>query len=323
VILSLFLSAGISHANAGFFSFIGGLFDRGVHFEARGSVGASAFLLAAPTNIDPQAGQGGAVLSLVGGNSLISVIGPAGSAPDNSYKAGQITLYTVREGDTLVGIAGLFDVNVNTILLSNNLHKRSIIKPGQTLIILPISGVQYVVKSGDTLSKIARRFKSDVQEIIDFNDLSSEALAVGQTIIIPTTEAPVSTPVSRTRVVRRSSGPSLPGYFLKPILNGRRSQGLHGYNGVDLANGCAQPVFASAAGNVLIARASGWNGGYGSYVVIAHPNGTQTLYAHLRDLLTRSGSYVVRGQQIGMTGTSGRSTGCHIHFEVRGARNPF
>jgi len=83
------------------------------------------------------------------------------------------------------------------------------------------------------------------------------------------------------------------------------------------------PVFASAEGRVLITRFSGWNGGYGRYVVISHPNGTQTLYAHLQALTVNAGDVVAKGNVIGAIGSSGNSTGCHVHFEVRGARNPF
>lgn len=286
----------------------------------------SALLLVAPTNLDPQAGQGGAALSVIGGNSLEPVVGPLGSVGETQYRQGQITLYTVREGDTLGGIAKLFDVSVNTILLANDLTRGSVIKSGQTLIILPISGIQYVVGKNDTIASIAKRFKADAEEIISFNDLSSEGgLTVNQTLVIPNAEAPLppmSAPTPQTYATR-SNLPELIGYFLRPIIGGRKSQGLHGYNGVDLANGCAQPVLAAAAGNVIIARDYGWNGGYGSYVVVAHPNGTQTLYGHLRDVYAAPGLYVGQGQQIGTTGTSGRSTGCHLHFEVRGVRQPF
>ena len=74
---------------------------------------------------------------------------------------------------------------------------------------------------------------------------------------------------------------------------------------------------------MLVARGSGWNGGYGSYIVIAHPNGTQTVYAHLSKVFVSVGQYTAQGFNIGNVGSTGNSTGCHIHFEVRGAKNPF
>ena len=112
-------------------------------------------------------------------------------------------------------------------------------------------------------------------------------------------------------------------YFLRPIIGGRRSRGIHGYNGVDLAEACGSAVLSSAEGSVIVARSSGWNGGYGKYIVVAHPNGTQTLYAHLKEILVDIGQRVPRGLRIGDVGSTGNSTGCHVHFEVRGAKNPF
>ncbi len=98
---------------------------------------------------------------------------------------------------------------------------------------------------------------------------------------------------------------------------------MHGNNGVDIAAPLGTPVVASAGGTVIIARSSGWNGGYGLYVVISHSNGTQTLYAHLSSVNVSVGDSVSKGQVIGKVGNTGKSTGPHLHFEVRGARNPF
>ena len=80
---------------------------------------------------------------------------------------------------------------------------------------------------------------------------------------------------------------------------------------------------ASASGEVIISRAGGWNGGYGSYVVIKHSNGTQTLYAHNSRNNVSVGDYVNQGDIIAFVGSTGKSTGPHVHFEIRGARNPF
>ena len=106
-------------------------------------------------------------------------------------------------------------------------------------------------------------------------------------------------------------------------MGGRKTQGIHGYNGVDLASSCGEPVFASASGSVILARPTGWNSGYGQYTVLSHSNSTQTLYAHLSKIFVSPGQNVSQGAIIGLIGSTGRSTGCHVHFEVRGARNPF
>jgi murein DD-endopeptidase MepM/ murein hydrolase activator NlpD len=108
------------------------------------------------------------------------------------------------------------------------------------------------------------------------------------------------------------------------LVGGVRTQGVHGYNAVDLGAAVGTPFMASAAGEVIVARATGWNGGYGQYVVIRHDNGTQTLYSHASGIVVGVGQRVVQGQVIGYVGSTGRSTGPHLHFEIRGGpRNPF
>jgi murein DD-endopeptidase MepM/ murein hydrolase activator NlpD len=110
---------------------------------------------------------------------------------------------------------------------------------------------------------------------------------------------------------------------MRPVASGIRTQGIHGHNGVDLASSVGTPIYAAATGNVIISRVGGWNGGYGNYIVISHSNGTQTLYGHLNSISVNSGDNVVKGQFIGTMGNTGKSTGPHLHFEIRGARNPF
>ena len=149
----------------------------------------------------------------------------------------------------------------------------------------------------------------------------SVGLVVGQEIIIPNADpepAPGKTPVKNN-----TSGSS--NYFRRPINGGIKTQGIHGHNGVDLASfgGVHIPVLAAADGVVIISKSSGWNGGYGDYVVIKHSNGMQTLYGHLSEVFVSSGDRVTKGQQIGKMGNTGQSTGVHLHFEVRGGRNPF
>ncbi|MEK7135159.1 MAG: M23 family metallopeptidase, partial [Patescibacteria group bacterium] len=108
-----------------------------------------------------------------------------------------------------------------------------------------------------------------------------------------------------------------------PIRGGLKSQGIHGHNGVDLAAPVGTPIVASADGKVILSRTGGYNGGYGTYVVISHANGTQSLYAHMSANNVAVGEVVSQGQVIGAIGMTGKTTGPHIHFEIRGARNPF
>jgi len=284
-------------------------------------------LLSAPLNSNLLAGTGGGEVSIVQNSAILPMTGPLGSMADvQENKSDAISLYLVREGDTISEIAELFDVTPNTIRWANNLKGGGLISPGQVLVILPVSGLQYKVQKGDTVASIVKKFGGDTDEILSFNDLSSSSgLTVGTTLIIPNGEAQVivQAPTKPKSIASKASGPSYQGYYARPISGGIRTQGIHGYNGVDLANSCGTPIAASAAGNVLIARSSGWNSGYGQYVVVGHPNGTQTLYAHMNGIVVAPGWEVYQGQILGYLGTTGLSTGCHIHFEVRGARNPF
>lgn len=255
-------------------------------------------------------------------SALVAPRNPTGTLVDTSH--GQIAVYTVNPGDTPSSIAEQFDISLNTLLWANSIRNPNLIKTGDELIILPVSGVKYEIKPGDTIESIAKKFKGDVLDIVSFNGLAvGEPLEVGSSIIVPDGE--VAPAVASGSVIRPQIGglPLLRGYFLRPILGGRKSRGLHGFNGVDLANSCGLPVLASAEGTAIIVRSSGWNGGYGRYVVMTHPNGTQTLYAHLTTLLVSIGQRVAQGSQIATIGSTGNSTGCHIHFEIRGAKNPF
>lgn len=284
--------------------------------------------LKAALNIDPNPAKGGGDITIAGGMALVPESGPSGTLADIEVAhpgADQISIYVVREGDTLSQIAELFNVSTNTIIWSNDLRRGNVIRPGETLVILPVSGVRHTVVKGDTLASIVKKYKGDVDEVLEFNGLSEGAsLAVGDTIVVPYGIAPQSIAnVSTSAVAKGSGGPSLEGYFLRPIVGGRKSQGLHGYNGVDIAAPTGTSVLASASGEVIISRSYGYNGGYGQYIVVRHANGTQTLYAHLSENYVFAGSSVVQGQVIGAVGNTGRSTGPHLHFEVRGARNPF
>lgn len=271
-------------------------------------------------------------ITMVQDSGVVASHNPIGTIVDD-YTNGQIVIYTVKPGDTPFAIAKAFDITVNTLLWANDISNARAIKPGDKLIILPISGVQVEVEKGNTIDAIAKKYKGNIEDILIFNGLSlDEPLAVGTTIIIPDGEMswiPSDQPAGGA-VRSFSRLPSYDGYYLRPIQGGTKTQGIHGFNGVDLANSCNSPIFASASGIVLIAKNSGWNGGYGKYVVVAHPNGTQTLYAHNGEVYVKTGEEVGRGQIIATVGNTGNTTakyrgktGCHVHFEIRGARNPF
>ncbi len=282
-------------------------------------------LLQAPLSPDTSA-RGGGEIAIVDGSALLPEAGVAGTWTDvDDYRSTQISLYVVRQGDSLSQIAKMFGVSVNTIVWANSI--KGPIRAGDELVILPISGVNHTVAKGETVRSIATKYKADVSEIISYNNLKeNQVLAVGDTLLIPDGEvtiAPRSTTATPTSRLRGASSPSYEGYYVRPLEGGRKTQGLHGYNGVDFGAPTGTPVYAAADGVVIVARYSGWNGGYGTYAVITHPNGTQTLYAHLSALIVSQGDSVKRGEAIGAVGSTGKSTGPHLHFEVRGAKNPF
>lgn len=288
--------------------------------------------LKAALNKNPNPLKGGD-LAIAGGVALTPSSGPSGTLADTAgaQGSGQIAIYVVRDGDTLGTIARMYGVTLNTIIWANDLGYKGVIHPGDTLVILPVTGVAYTTKKGDTLALVAKKFSADPDEIAQYNGLDPAApLDLGTDIIIPNGE--IAAPPVQTSVQHRAStvyepllgggGPAIDGYYASPV-HGIITQGLHGWNAVDIGAPRGTPVVASAAGTVIIARASGYNGGFGEYIVIAHGNGTETLYAHASKILVSVGESVSQGQVIMLVGSTGLSTGSHVHFEVRGAQNPF
>ncbi len=294
-------------------------------------------VLLASINSDPNPYKGIADSQTISDNALVAQSGPEGTVADvaSSTQSDRISIYVVRPGDTLSEIADMFGVSVNTIIWANNLSGTRDAHPGDTLIILPISGIKHIVTKSDTLKSIAKKYSADAGEIAQFNGLdTSMALEVGSTIIIPGAEvappAAISHPkrgTAHSKVIREpylgGGGAAQSGYYINPVPNGIITQGIHGWNAVDIGAPRNTPIHAAASGTVIIARNNGgWNGGYGNYVVITHDNDTQTLYAHMTHAIVSPGQFVSAGQIIGDVGMTGMTTGPHVHFEVRGAANP-
>lgn len=316
-------------ANAGILSFIERILNLGAEKEfIAPQTAANIPLLEAPKNADTVSVDNLNIINIIDNSAVMASAGPLGTILDiKNTPSTKISVYTVREGDTLSEISEMFNVDINTIRFANDLKKGGFIKKGQKLIILPIPGVRYTVQKGDTLQSIAKKFSGDENEISRFNDIDSQKeLAAGISIIIPNGEvAEVYEEIPKLPNTKKyfSSVPSYAGYYLRPVEGGTRSQGIHGYNGIDIAVNCGTPIFASAEGEVIISKSFGWNGGYGKYIVINHFNGTQTLYSHNSLNVVGSGDYVKKGELIGYIGVTGLTTGCHVHFEIRGAKNPF
>ena len=297
-------------------------------------------LLQPAVNLDPSPAIGGGDITVVDSTALMAADGPSGTLADIEEKptSSQISVYIVRQGDTLSEIAKMFGVSVNTIVWANDVQG-GVIQPGQNLVILPITGIRHTVAQGETLASLATKYKSNAHDIAQYNDLAdSSTLAANQVVIIPDGELGATAPSSgshataikniakgkTTEPYLGGSGPAISGYFGWPVQGGIITQGLHGWNAVDIGAPKGTSIFAAADGTVIVAKNNGgWNGGYGNYVVVQHPNGTQTLYAHMSKVLVSAGDQVSQGDTIGKVGATGEATGPHLHFEVRGATNPF
>lgn len=242
---------------------------------------------------------------------------------DNGQR-NQVVKYTVQPGDTLSQVANDFGVSVNSLIWAGNLKDSDYLSPGQELKIPPVSGVIHIVKQGDTVQTVAKKYSASQEKIIEFNSLPKDgSLQVAQELIVPDGKIQVAGQyVAYTSYVRFARLPDLGGFFFLPA-QGYNWGRVHGRNGVDIASLCGTPIYSAAEGSVIAARESGWNGGAGKYLKISHGNEIYTLYAHLARILVSSGEFISRGQLVGLMGSTGRSTGCHLHFEVHGARNPY
>lgn len=242
----------------------------------------------------------------------------------------EIIEYAVKEGDTVSTIAEKFGISLDTIRWENKLASVKAIKPGQALRILPTTGVMHKVKPGETIHSIAKRYDVDPQEIADwpFNTYTNDEtfeLSVGQTLMVPNGVMPQEVPISPKKYYAVIPGAGLgTGQFVWPA-GGRITQGYSWYHkGIDIASSGLSNVLASDAGTVVVA---GWSSpwAYGNRVIVDHGNGFSTLYAHLSSIAVSPGDRVGKGQVIGRVGSTGRSTGPHLHLEIRQngvAQNP-
>jgi murein DD-endopeptidase MepM/ murein hydrolase activator NlpD len=228
----------------------------------------------------------------------------------------QVISYAIQKGDTLSSLSVKFGVSVNTIKWANDIQSDSL-TVGDTLKIPPVTGIVHTVSDGETVYSIAKKFKTDAQKIVNFpfNDFADEdsfALNVGQTLVVPDgVEEQAPAIIFQAPPVYVGGT----GQFMWPT-NGVITQYPIWYHmAVDIANPSAPPVMAADEGTVAIVEF--WNYDYGHHVIINHGNGFSTLYGHMTDIYVTVGEHVSRGQVIGRMGSTGRSTGTHLHFEVR------
>lgn len=233
----------------------------------------------------------------------------------------KIVEYLVVSGDTIASISKKFDVSIDTIKWANDL-KDDIIKPNQSLKIPPITGVVHTVKSGDSIYSIAKKYGVDAQNIVnfpfnDFADLDTFALSVGQPVYvpggIPEEEKPIIS--SGQFFAQIQAGVKGSSNFIWPTGGIITQYPVWYHMALDIANNAAPPVLASDTGTVTFAGCIRY--GYGCHVIVDHGNGYQTLYAHLSVVGVAPGQVVSQGQRIGTMGSTGNSTGTHLHFEIR------
>ena len=237
--------------------------------------------------------------------------------------------YVVQAGDTLGGIAHRFGLKTSTILWANGLTSKSTLREGAKLTILPTDGVLYTVKRGDSVGKIASAFGADSDAITSYNQLKNGTVRIGATILIPggiptSTTAVAAKPTIAARITNILRPPAdarnIPSVISKAIgmvwpTTATRITQYYSWRhtGVDIAGPVSNKIVAADSGKVVI---SGWQNGYGNTVVIDHGKGVRTRYGHASKLYVSVGESVAKGQTIAMVGSTGRSTGPHLHFEV-------
>lgn len=276
--------------------------------------------------------------TVLGGSSVVGVSNPEGGQPveiDHPTPANsplhQTIVYTVEDGDSIGTIAEKFNLKTSTLLATNGLSEHEVIHKGDQLTILPTDGVLHSVKSGETISSVSAHYDIPGSTIIAYNNLSDDAaIQIGQKLIIPGA-APTSAPVAIAHSEEDNQSPStsstapanLPALgkgLIWPTVTKHISQYFKwGHTGVDIDNRSRPAIYAAEGGQVKIAHRLG---GYGNLIVIAHGNGMETYYGHLGKFYVSEGERVTKGQAIGQMGSTGHSTGPHLHFEVRIAGRP-
>ncbi len=241
----------------------------------------------------------------------------------------QVVTYKVQKGDTLGAIAEKFGISIDTIKWANlnltgGVEHLSI---GQEIKIPPVTGIVHKVRAGETIYSLAKYYKTDAQKILnfpfnDFADLDTFALNIGQSLIIPDGVMPEARPIATSMPAKEYAGGT--GELIWPVGGSITQRPVWYHMALDIADPAAPGIAAASSGKVILVERQRY--AYGWHIIVDHGNGLSTLYAHLSDIYVEVGQDISRGQIIGKMGSTGRSTGTHLHFEVRKngvAVNPF
>lgn len=252
-------------------------------------------------------------------------------------------IYTVKTGDTLSEIATNFQADQSDILNANDLDNANSLKVGMKLTIPnvePLDSAAAATVTHDATTpaeniapievpvSVAPTTQTPVVQspvVAPISPVLTPTPGTTMMVTNPVTEDTYPITVTQTSAATHYDIPAIDirGYYAQPV-SGRLSQGIHDVNAVDIATPIGTKVHAAADGTIIVAKGDGkYNGGYGNYIVVSHPNGTQTLYAHLSKVTVDLGEVVTQGEPIGLSGNTGKVTGAHLHFEIRGASNPW
>ena len=223
--------------------------------------------------------------------------------------------YTIGEGENLTTISRKIGVNLDTLVSVNKISNANKLKPGQKIIIPNRNGLLYTIKQNENIEEVASKYDIQLNRILAFNKIDEISdIEIGDDIFLPGAKYTLderiekfgqmfSLPVTVTRIS------SLFGYRVHPITKVRTK-----HTGVDIPGSLNTPVYAARKGKVIFA---GYSGGYGNLVIVRHDKGYTTYYGHLNKITTKIGANVGVGVMIGRMGSTGNSTGSHLHFEVR------
>lgn len=233
----------------------------------------------------------------------------------NSSNENKIKTHQIQKGDTLYRIARRNEVDLKYLMQTNNMDEDSILEIGTTIKIPKgkAEGAVHVVAPGETFAMVAQRYGSTIVDLMAANqEINPLDIKTGDYLIIPNER------ITGDEGITPSRGAKISGTLLWPIMGaissdyGQRKSGFH--HGLDIANKIGTPIKAAESGTVSFA---GTKSVYGRTVIVNHPDGKQTLYAHAKSLCVHKGEKVDRGEVIAYVGVSGVTTGPHLHFEVR------